>query len=259
MTVDLAYSETGTGPALLILHGLFGSSSNWRGIARELSKRYTVYLVDLRNHGHSPHARGMTYPELAQDLERLVSRLGLRRFHLLGHSMGGKTAMCFALRGTHPLASLSIIDISPFRSPGDHGPILRALQTLPVAEITNRAQADADLTASIEEAGMRAFLLQNLVSTSEGYAWRIPLDLLETAMPDLRGFDPGTAPGRYDGPCLFMRGALSDYLHPAHYGAIRELFGDAQFAEVAQAGHWLHAERPAAFLEALNCFLDRHS
>ena len=168
MTVELAYAASGTGPALVVLHGLFGSSSNWRGIARALSPQYTVYLVDLRNHGHSPHAAEMTYPELAQDLARLVTKLGLRRFHLVGHSMGGKTAMCFALRGTHPLASLSVVDISPFPSPGDHGPILRALQALPVDEITNRGEADAVLAQSIAEPAMRAFLLQNLMRTPQG-------------------------------------------------------------------------------------------
>jgi len=200
----------------------------------------------------------MTYPELAQDLARLVTKLGLRRFHLVGHSMGGKTAMCFALRGTHPLASLSVVDISPFPSPGDHGPIMRALQALPVDEITNRGEADAVLAQSIAEPAMRAFLLQNLMRTPQGYAWRIPLDLLEAAMPDLRGFDAGHSGDHYDGPCLFLRGALSEYLRPTQYDAIRQWFFNAEFDEIPQAGHWLHAERPAAFLEALNRFLDRH-
>lgn len=257
--VELAHKLAGDGPPLVVLHGLFGSSSNWRGIARQLEPHYQVCLVDLRNHGGSPQAPGMSYPELANDVLGLVDRLGFAHFHLLGHSMGGKTAMRFALDHPGRLHSLMVADIAPTASPSDHNPVIDALKALPVEQCSTRAEADAHLAQHIDEPGLRAFLLQNLVSQpgGAGFAWRIGLSHIEAALPDLYGFPLAATAQQFPGPTLFVHGSLSEYLGPAHLADIRVLFPAAELEGIEGAGHWLHAEKPAEFLAIVKDFLAR--
>ena len=256
MPVALASTVIGTGRPALILHGLFGSGGNWRRIARRLETRLECHLVDQRNHGRSPHAHGMTYPALAADVLAYLDARRIDRAGLIGHSMGGKTAMRVALLAPERVRWLIVADIAPDRSPGDHRPIVDALQLLPIDSLASRSGADTALSSSIPDPGLRQFLLQNLVSDGVRLRWRIDLEQIAEALPDLTGFPPA-APGMvYEGPTLFMRGERSQYLRPRHEPRIRSLFPSASIATIARAGHWLHAEQPAEVTARIARFLD---
>ena len=256
MPVALASTVVGTGRPALILHGLFGSGVNWRSIARRLENRLECHLVDQRNHGRSPHASGMAYPALAADVLAYLDAHRFDRAGLIGHSMGGKTAMTLALSAPERVGWLVVADIAPAPSPGDHRPILEALRRMPLDSLASRAAADAALATSVADPGLRRFLLQNLVHGSAGLRWRIDLEAIAEALPDLTGFPPAPPGALYEGPTLFMRGERSDYLTPRHEPRIRALFPSASLAAIAGAGHWLHAEQPAKATARIVRFLD---
>ena len=253
--VDLHYRVEGEGPPILVLHGLFGSGTNWRSISRRLADRFSVYAVDLRNHGRSPHRPVMTYASMAEDVTRLLQTLGLKKTAIVGHSMGGKVAMTLALTNPSSVTRLCVADIAPAPSEGDHSPYLTAMLNLTLDELERRADADRLLAASISEPGLRAFLLQNLVSSAEGYHWRLNLDTIKQSMDDLTGFSPPDPTHAFPGPTLFLRGERSSYVRDEHIPIIRSLFPNAAVTTIANAGHWLHAEQPEAFLHQLTPFL----
>ena len=255
MTIELASTVTGQGPPAVILHGLFGSGVNWRSIARTLEARLQCHLVDQRNHGRSPHMRGMTYPALAADLLAYLDAHRIDRAGLIGHSMGGKTAMTLALAAPERVAWLIVADIAPAPSPGDHRPILDALTKLPIDTLASRAEADAALSCRIPEPGLRQFLLQNLVFDRGHLRWRIDLEAIGEALPDLTDFPPVARHASYRGPTLFLRGERSDYLTADHEPRIRTLFTAASITTITAAGHWLHAEQPAAVTARIEAFL----
>ena len=256
MPLALASTVTGQGPPALVLHGLFGSGTNWRTIARRLESRLECHLVDLRNHGRSPHLPGMTYPALAADVLAYLDGHGMDRAGLIGHSMGGKAAMTAALLAPERVCWLIVADIAPAPSPSDHRPILEALRALALDSLASRAAAHAALAPSVPDSGLRQFLLQNLVHGSTGLRWRIELDAIADALPDLTGFPSMTPDAIYDGPTLFLRGERSDYLTVRHEPRIRALFPSASIDTIADAGHWLHAEQPIAVTERIAWFLD---
>ncbi|WP_162232556.1 alpha/beta fold hydrolase, partial [Methylogaea oryzae] len=160
---------------MLIIHGLLGSGRNWQSVAQSLAEHHQVAVPDLRNHGASPHADAMDYPAMARDVEALLDRLQWPRAHVIGHSMGGKVAMYLAMSRPERVASLLVADIAPSHYPDRHSPYLDAMETLPLATLRNRAQADTHLAASIPQAAVRLFLLQNLVADNGGYRWRANL------------------------------------------------------------------------------------
>ena len=254
--VALESTVVGQGRPALVAHGLFGSGANWRTIARRLGSRLECHLVDQRNHGRSPHARGMAYPDLAADVLAYLDTHRIDRAGLIGHSMGGKTAMTLALTAPARVRWLIVADIAPARSPSDHGPIADALRALPVESLASRSGADAALASAVPDPGLRRFLLQNLVAGETGFRWRIDLDAIADALPDLADF-PAIAPGAvYEGPVLFLRGARSDYIAARDEPRIRALFPAARIATVDDAGHWLHTEQPAAVMAHIEAFLD---
>jgi esterase len=255
VTVQLAVAESGSGPPLAILHGLFGSGRNWAGIAQRLATHHRVIALDLRNHGASPWADAMDYGELAADVHETLQALGCRRCALLGHSMGGKTAMVEALGHGDAVERLIVVDIAPVAYEPHHLGYVRAMRALDLRGVSRRSEADSRLAAAVPDAAERAFLLQNLVFDGKQPLWRINLVAIELGMPALAGF-PAMPPGvRYEGPALFVAGARSDYLRPEHEPEIRRLFPSAHIARIADAGHWLHAERPQAFLDLVEAFL----
>lgn len=254
MSVRLSYRSQGTpgaGAPLVILHGLLGSSSNWRSIARRLADSHRVYVVDLRNHGDSPHAATMSYPEMADDVLTFLDDRAIERAVLIGHSMGGKTAMRLALTAPERIERLVVVDIAPTRSEHDHLPVLSAMSALDLGRIERRADADRLLAAHIPDSEMRMFVLQNLTSGAQGFAWRINLPAIADAIPALLDFpvDADTRP--FTGDTLFVRGARSDYVGARDEAAIKRLFPNAEIVTIADAGHWVHAEQPARFLAAL--------
>lgn len=243
------YGEQG-GP-LLILHGLFGSSRNWQSIARQLAETHQVFTLDLRNHGDSPWHSQMDYPAMAEDLRCFMDSQDLAQVALLGHSMGGKVAMYFALLYPQRVSRLIIIDIAPVAYQHSFRDLIQAMRHLDLDQVQQRREADAALTPAIPNQGVRQFLLQNLVSDATGgLRWRLNLAVLEKAMPTLLDF-PDCEGLIYSAPTLFLGGEKSTYLQTDAYPRIRQLFPQVTIQHIANAGHWIHAEQPQHLLARL--------
>lgn len=240
-------------PPLVIAHGLFGSGRNWGVIARRLSVSRDVIAVDMRNHGDSPRFDSQSYPDMAADLAEVITHLG-GRADLLGHSMGGKAAMQLALTQGDLIRKLIIADIAPVAYQHDQSQYIRAMQSLDLQGLSGRSDADARLIPLVADPALRAFFLQSLDLKTDPATWRLNLATLEREMPKIIGW-PETQ-GQFDGPTLFLTGANSHYVLPEYRDKIRALFPKARFAKLANAGHWLHAERPREFVETVAVFAD---
>ncbi|MGH7044740.1 MAG: alpha/beta fold hydrolase [Acetobacteraceae bacterium] len=241
-------AEQGAGPPLALLHGLFGAGRNLGVIARALAPRFRVIALDLRNHGDSLHAPSMAYPEMAEDVAETLAGMDALPAHLLGHSMGGKVAMRLALDRPGVVQHLIVADIAPVANPPHFEAIADAMQVLPPG--LGRAEADAALASAVPDPALRAFLLQNW---RDG-RWRIGLGAIIANMAAIEGWD-SPAGARFDGPTLFVGGARSDYIRPEYRPAIRALFPAARFVTIKNAGHWLHADKPAAVIAVVEAFL----
>lgn len=256
-SVELAVQRYGAaGAPVIVLHGLLGSGRNWMTIAKRLASRYRVETLDMRNHGVSPWADGMTYPLMAGDIRTHIEQTALGPVTVIGHSMGGKAAMRLALEAPSLVERLVVVDIAPVDYDHSTGAYVEALRRLDLRGLSSRNEVDAQLAHDVSESGIRAFLLQNLVREESGFRWRANLDVLSKAMPDLMTF-PIRDYDQYRGPALFLAGANSDYVRPEHREAIRTLFNKADIRVIADAGHWVHAEQPTAFLAHLEDFLSR--
>lgn len=240
-------------PTLLIVHGLFGSARNWGVIARNLATRRDVVAVDMRNHGSSPRAATQSYADMASDLAEVIDVLGAP-VDVLGHSMGGKTAMQLALTHGALIRRLVVADIAPVAYNHDQSRHIEAMRGLDLTGLTSRMEADRRLSETVPEPSLRAFFLQSLDLKATPPAWRLNLDVLEAEMPKIVGW-PGT-PGVFDHPTLFLTGSESHYVKPEYREAIRAQFPAARFAKLIGAGHWLHADRPREFEETVRAFLD---
>lgn len=240
-------------PALLIVHGLFGSARNWGVVARRLAEGRNVLTVDQRNHGMSPRFPTQSYEDMAADLAQVIRAHGAP-MDVLGHSMGGKAAMVLALTEPALIRRLVVADIAPVPYAHDNTGHIRAMRTLDLSGLHTRGEADRRLAEAIPDPGLRAFFLQSLDLKSHPPAWRLNLDVLEAEMPKIVGW-PGTL-GRFDGPALFLTGSESHYVRPEHRETIRALFPNARFAKLLGAGHWLHADKPREFEETVRAFLD---
>jgi pimeloyl-ACP methyl ester carboxylesterase len=245
-------TQAGNGPPVVLLHGLFGAARNWGAIQRPLAQRFHVIALDMRNHGASPHAPGMRYTTLAEDVRETLDSLGLTQVALVGHSMGGKAAMALALADPGRVGRLLVSDIAPVAYQHGNAAIAQAMQAIPLSPVLTRQQADAALAPTVPRPDVRAFLLQNL-RFGPGAHWRIGLGEIAAAVPDLEGWP--AVPGIYDGPALFVTGANSDYVQAEHRPVIREMFPRARFVVVKGAGHWVHADNPAGFLSVIEAFL----
>ena len=246
----------GDGPdTLVILHGLFGMLDNWQTLARRWADRYRVVLLDLRNHGRSPHATEMDYPLMAADVAESLEAAGIDRCHLLGHSMGGKVAMQTALTYPGLVDKLIVVDIAPRQYRPGHDDVFAALAALDPTEVTDRKDAAARLSVHISDPGIQLFLLKNLArDPAGGFRWRMNLPAIRAAYPALIG--PVGQPGEWrTAPTLFIRGGKSGYVTDEDEPLIRELFRDVRIATVAEAGHWVHAEQPAALMALVDDFL----
>lgn len=254
--VDLARERfgTGPGPALLVVHGLFGSGRNWGAIARRLADARRVVTVDMRNHAGSPWADSHTYPDLAADLAAVIAAEGAP-MDVLGHSMGGKAAMRLALERPELVNRLIVADIAPVAYGHSQNHLIAAMRGLDLTGPSDRRQADARLAASVPDPGVRAFLLQSLDLRADPPRWRLNLDVLEAGMDGITGWPDPAGLTPFAGPALFLAGALSDYIRPEHRPLIKALFPQAKQAKIPGAGHWLHADRPREFEAAVRAFL----
>lgn len=242
----------GDGPPLVLVHGLFGQGRNWGGIGKALARRFRVLMPDLRNHGDSPHADGMSYAAMALDLAGTLHAHGAAGATVLGHSMGGKAAMALALRHPGLVGRLVVCDIAPRRYAPALRPFVLGMRALPLAEGMTRRDADAALAASVPDAGIRAFLLQSLDFEAQPPRWKLGLEAIAAGMAEIEGFEED---GRYEGDTLVVAGARSDYIRAGDHAAFLRLLPRAAFRTVAEAGHWVHAENPRGFLAVLEEWL----
>jgi len=251
--MKLFYRKYGEGPPLIILHGLYGSSDNWAGIAKGLSDSFTVYIPDLRNHGQSPHDIIHDYDSMSDDLFELASDLKLRKFFLAGHSMGGKCAVSFALRWPEMLHGLLVADISPFRNNNtmkqeynNHKSILEAMNSLDLGKISTRKDAEELLAEKIPEEGIRGFILKNLRRTADGtYAWKLNVSALLSKLDRITQGIPSGENDPVEGfPVIFIKGGNSDYLPDEDFRDILRVFPAAELIIIPGAGHWIHSDKP---------------
>ena len=255
-TVALAFEELGN-PAdapLIILHGFFASSRNWRQVAEKLAATFHVYVLDLRNHGASPHHPIMDYPSMAADLLQFMDTHHLTTASVLGHSMGGKVAMWFALNHPERIDKLIVVDIAPVNYKHCFNHLIQALKALPLPEINNRKQAELQLATAIPELGYRQFLLQNLILKDGAYCWRVDLDIFYSTAPNIIAFPAVEQLTPFTGKTLFLAGEESNYVKPE---AINTLFPEATLSVIVNAGHWLHVQQPGVFIERVEGFLCR--
>jgi pimeloyl-ACP methyl ester carboxylesterase len=242
----------GEGPVLVLLHGLFGQSGNFGAVQRRLAAGgRRVIALDLRNHGASPHAPGMDYRTLAEDVRETLDSLGVLPCAVLGHSMGGKAAMALALAHSEAVSRLCVADIAPVRYRPHLVTYAVAMRDMKLHPGLTRAEADDALAPVVADAGERAFLLSNLLLGAKP-RWRIGLDHIIAGMDDIQ--DWPIAEGSYAGPTLFLAGARSRYVRAEHRPAIAALFPAARVVTLKNAGHWLHADDPEGFLAVAEAF-----
>ena len=251
----LHYKELGEGKPLIILHGLFGTSDNWQTHAKKLSEYYRVILVDQRNHGHSPWSEDFTYEYLADDLEELIIHLGIDKFTLIGHSMGGKTAMYYAQKYPSRLEKMVVVDIGIKKYPMHHNEIIKGIKSLDLSTLTSRSEAENAMKPFVDSYGVRQFLLKNLYWIEKGkLAWRMNVEVLEREMEEILAPIPNIEVWT---PTLFIRGAMSNYILDEDWDEIEEIFPDAILETIENAGHWVHSEQPEEFIEMVLGFVIR--
>ena len=247
---------SGDGPTLVLLHGLFGRAQNFGSLSRQLSARHRVMALDLRNHGASQHAAGMSYADMAGDVVETLSAAGALPANVLGHSMGGKVAMMLALLHPEKVSRLLVADIAPVAYAHHNKAVAEAMLGIELRlglsrPGLSRSTAAGALADAVPDPAVRAFLLQNL-SFGPVPGWRIGLQHIADGIADIEGWpDAGLV---YDGPALFLAGSRSDYIVASSEAKIRRYFPAARIGTIADAGHWLHADQPAAFAEAVADF-----
>ncbi|SNY96152.1 alpha/beta fold hydrolase [Halomonas sp. hl-4] len=257
--VDLHYLDQPSGEhpdaiPLVVIHGLLGSADNWRSHLKTWQTLRRVIAVDLRNHGRSPHAAGMSYAQMSADVVDVMDKLSLARVHLLGHSMGGKVAISLARQHPERVASLVVADIAPVAYQHGHDDVFAALERVREGQPANRREADDLLAEHVDSRPTRLFLATNLVRAEQGgLTLRVGLDHIRQDYERIIGLPSGDA--AYNGPTLVLRGDESPYVTDAMLPALRKILPTARVVTLKQAGHWLHADQPAAFQQSVDAFL----
>jgi len=249
--------QFGTGQPVIILHGLFGLSDNWVTFGRQLSEHYRVLIPDLRNHGQSPHSNVFNFPALETDIAEMAEELGLTDVYLLGHSLGGKTAMFFTLHNPMLVRKLVVADISLRKSPPNrqHQQLLNAMMAVDFAGATSRSDVEKQLHAHVGSVKLRQFLMKNVYwRDRHTLDWRLNLrSINENLLSVFEGVDIS---GNWGGPALFIRGAMSDYVMDSDIPDMKMKFPGAEVKTIANASHWVHADAPGEFFNLVKTFLD---
>lgn len=253
--MQLNYKELGEGKPLIILHGVFGSSDNWLTIGRKLSENRKVYLIDQRNHGDSPHSDEFTYEAMAQDLSQFIKDHSIDNPIIIGHSMGGKTAMYFAVKHPDLFEKLVVVDIAPKAYPVHHQTILEGLSSINLSELKSRGDAEKQLAAYVPEKPVRQFLLKNLTrDENKNFTWKINLPVIKEKIDQVVvGLEPNLS---CDKPTLFIRGKNSGYIADEDNITIMNFFPNSEVKTIHGAGHWVHAEKPEEFLNTITDFIN---
>jgi esterase len=254
--MELNFKVFGQGFPLIILHGLLGSLDNWQTIAKKLSEKFQVFIIDQRNHGKSPHSDEFSYEILSNDLFDFLQQHQISKAHIIGHSMGGKTAMQFALNHFDKVEKLVVVDIAPVAYDDGNNEVFKALFAADVKHATSREEVEVVLRKNLEDETTVQFLmkgLQRAVDGQSGFQWRFNVEslyenfsLISSAINSSKVFS---------GEVLFIKGGESPYINPDNYSAIEKLFPKHQITEIKGAGHWVHADKPAEFIAEVTRFL----
>lgn len=252
--MQLNFKKIGEGNPLIILHGLFGSLDNWMTIAKELGKDFEVYILDARNHGQSPHDDVFNYQVMVEDLKEFIEEYQIIDPIVLGHSMGGKTAMQFAVDYPHLISKLIVVDIAPKAYPIHHDLIINSLKSLNFEVIKTRKEADEKLAQSILDISTRQFLLKNLYWVEPTkLSFRFNLEVISKNIEEVGTEIKLTSP--FYQQTLFIRGEQSKYILDSDFNLISSIFPNAQLKTIKNSGHWVHAEQPLVFLNIVKAFL----
>ena len=244
----------GEGQPLIVMHGVFGSSDNWQTVGKEFAADHKVYLVDLRNHGKSPHSETFDYASMADDIVALMDAEGMSSANLLGHSMGGKVAMNLASRFPERVTKLIVVDIAPKYYPPHHSQIFQGFRSVDLSALKSRRDADEQMAKVIQNIGVRQFILKNLDRDEHGnFIWKLNLDVIEKKANEIGAGMQDEA--SFDGVTLFISGGKSDYILPDDHENIKSRFPEASIKTIEGAGHWVHAERPNELKEMVLNFL----
>ena len=245
--------SSGEGPPVILLHGLFGQGSNLRGVARALESHFTVHCLDLPDHGRSPWLAHASLSSYAERVEDWMMTNNTQAAHVLGHSLGGKVAMELALSRPERIKKLVVADVAPAEYPGNHDRIIAALLHVFVRPCSSRGEAQSILEASIDEPDVVGYLMMGLARVGDTYRWRFNVEGLQAAYPALRAAPrPGAV---HEGEALFLRGADSNYVSPAHEAEIGRRFPASQVVTIPEAGHWVHIDQAENFQHRVLEFL----
>jgi len=267
--MKLFFQKIGHGPTMIILHGLYGSSDNWISIARRLADIYTVYLVDQRNHGKSPHQSMHSYPLMAQDINELMVSEGIENSVFIGHSMGGKVAMQFSILYPEKVSALIIVDIGPagYAEIDNYSPqvithlnIMNAMLSIDFSKFTSRVEIERELAQMITDIHVRQFIMKNVQRDAENnFRWKLNLGALSKALPAIMGpisIDKNNVRSKLcNFPVLFIKGERSNYITQEQILLIKEYFPKALIESISDAGHWVHADKPETFVKMVEEFL----
>lgn len=255
--MQLHYNVYGAGQTpLIILHGFMGTADNWHTLAQKFSAYRQVVTIDLRNHGRSLHSNEFSIPLMADDVLQVMQELNILNCFLLGHSMGGKIAMYIALNHPEQLSKLLVADIAPRAYHRGHDDVFDALFAVDLPNLKTRKEAEEAMLPFVPDFGVRQFLLKNLARNEDGsFYWKMNLSILHTKYEEIIVQIDHTRP--YTKPALFIRGGNSNYIRDKDIDDIHRLFPAAELITIPQAGHWLHAEQPALFFEAVTAFISK--
>lgn len=267
--MEMFFRKFGEGPPVIITHGLYGASDNWVSIGRELSDNHEVFIIDWRNHGNSPHTTEHRYEDLKNDLLEFYDKQGIAKASLIGHSMGGKANMFFAVDYPERVQSLVVVDISPrsYKSPDhpaphtvDHMNIIQAMLNVDFSKADSRMDVDMMLADTVKSPRIRQFLLKNVTRKDrDSFCWKMNLETVHNYLPEIMdGLDPeniNLGLGVTGFPVLFIKGADSDYISDVDYPIIKKIFPAADIVSIPNAGHWVHAEQTELFLKNVRYFL----
>ena len=253
--MDLYHKTIGSGEVVVILHGLFGMSDNWRSIAKIMADQYTVVIIDLPNHGRSPRLEEFTIPNVVGALTDFLNRKWMHRVSLIGHSLGAKVAMHTALHNDDLVERLVCVDMAPKSYAPGHQDVFEALHAVDLS-VTDRADVEEQLATYLDDHSVILFLMKNLQRAPHGFDWKFDLDVLTRDYANiLVGVDEGLT---FDGPTLFIKGGASDYIRlPEDESRIKSQFSDATIETIQGAGHWVHAQKKQDTLEVITNFLTR--
>ncbi len=263
--MQLNFKHIGSGEPLIIVHGLYGASDNWVTSGKLLAEHFSVYIIDQRNHGHSPHTPTHTYADMVADLLQFLDDHNIEKANLLGHSMGGKTVMLFANQYPQRVNKLVVVDIAPVNyadpsniSPrvAEHQKIIATMAKIPVAHFATRTAIDKVLEQNITSLAVRQFILKNLNRKGKGFAWKLNVNTIQKYLLEImNGISNGIFQQGYSTPTLFIKGENSDYIGINDLQAINKLFPKSEIVVIPNAGHWVHAQQPKLLVKTVEYFL----